>query len=186
MVLRRLALLLLPPFLLAPAFQAAPPAKPKLVVGIIIDQFRYDYLTRFESDYKGGLHQLMTRGADYTNAFYAQVPTVTAVGHSIFLSGAMPAVSGIIGNSWYDRHEKKLVTSVCDPNEKTVGGANSESNPSRCTDDDPASPRRLTVSTVGDELMAASGQSKVVGVSIKARAAILPSGPSCAECLLVR
>ncbi len=77
----------------------APPAatpKPKLVVSIIIDQFRYDYLTRFRSDYHGGLHQLMTEGADFTNAFYQQVPTVTAVGHSLFMSGAMPAVSGIV------------------------------------------------------------------------------------------
>src|SRR3954449_1692186 len=88
--------------------------RPKLVVGIIIDQFRYDYLTRFRNDYHGGLHQLMTTGADFTNAFYQQVPTVTAVGHSIFMSGAMPAVSGIVSNSWYDRSEKQLVTSVCD------------------------------------------------------------------------
>ena len=85
----------------------APAPKPKLVVAIIVDQFRYDYLTRFRDDYHGGLDQLLTQGADFTNAFYAQVPTVTAVGHSLFLSGAMPAVSGIVGNAWYDHDEKK-------------------------------------------------------------------------------
>src|SRR5438270_13644860 len=94
--------------------------KPKLVIGIIVDQFRYDYLTRFRADYHGGLDQLLSQGADFTNAFYAQVPTVTAVGHSIFMSGAMPAVSGIVGNAWYDREEEKAVTSVCDSNERIV------------------------------------------------------------------
>ncbi len=154
---------------------AAAPAKPKLVVAIIIDQFRYDYLTRFRADYHGGLDRLLTQGADFTNADYAQVPTVTAVGHSIFLSGAMPAVSGIVGNAWYDRDAGQSVTSVCDWNEKTVGGEQ-VSRGSKCTDADPASPRRLLVSTLGDELRAAHGDSRVIGISLKARAAILPSG----------
>ena len=179
MYLRRFASLFLSAILLPIPFHAAVtvrPQKPKLVVGIIIDQFRYDYLTRFQPDYKGGLRQLMTQGADFTNAFYAQVPTITAVGHSIFMSGAMPAVSGIVGNSWYSREEKKIVTSVCDSQETTVGGGRSEPSGGRCSDSDPASPRRLTVSTVGDELMIASPESKVIGISIKSRAAILPSG----------
>jgi hypothetical protein len=166
-------------FALTCSLYAAPPVsapKPKLVVGIIIDQFRYDYLTRFRSEYHGGLHQLMTEGADFTNGFYQQVPTVTAVGHSIFMSGAMPAVSGIISNSWYDRSEGQVVTSVCDWNEKTVGGRSGEKKGKVCTDADPASPRRLLVSTLGDELLTASPQSKVIGISIKARGAILPSG----------
>src|SRR4051794_479432 len=141
--------------LASPLFSAPPvaPPKPKLVVGIIIDQFRYDYLTRFRNDYHGGLHQLMTTGADFTNAFYQQVPTVTAVGHSIFMSGAMPAVSGIVSNSWYDRSESRVVTSVCDWKEKTVGGRSGEKEGKACTDADPASPRRLLVSSLGDELL---------------------------------
>jgi predicted AlkP superfamily pyrophosphatase or phosphodiesterase len=149
--------------------------KPKLVVGIVVDQFRYDYLTRFRADYHGGLDQLLTQGADFTNAFYAQVPTVTAVGHSIFMSGAMPAVSGIVGNAWYDHESGKVVTSVCDWDVKIVGGAQEQEGP-KCTDADPASPKRLLVSTVGDELRNAHPESKVIGVSIKPRAAILPSG----------
>lgn len=154
---------------------ASPAPKPKLVVGIIIDQFRYDYLTRFRADYHGGLNELMTQGADFTNAFYTQVPTVTAVGHSIFMSGAMPAVSGIISNAWYQRSEEKVVTSVCDWNEKIVGAPTETAGP-KCTDADPASPRRLLVSTVGDELRTAHSDSKVIGISIKPRGAILPSG----------
>ena len=154
---------------------AAPAEKPKLVVGIIIDQFRYDYLTRFRADYHGGLNQLLTQGADFTNAFYAQVPTVTAVGHSIFMSGSMPAVSGIVGNAWYDRSEEKTVTSVCDWEVNTVGTQPPKEGPA-CTDSDPASPKRLLVSTVGDELRNVNSDSKVIGISIKARGAILPSG----------
>jgi predicted AlkP superfamily pyrophosphatase or phosphodiesterase len=118
---------------------------------------------------------MLTQGADFRNAFYAQVPTVTAVGHSIFMSGAMPAVSGIVGNAWYDRAERRIVTSVCDWNEKIVGGHNQPQG-SKCTDSDPASPRRLLVSTFGDELRSAHRQSKVIGISIKPRGAILPSG----------
>jgi hypothetical protein len=157
------------------AVAASEPPKPKLVVGIIIDQFRYDYLTRFRNDYHGGLDRLLREGADFTNAFYAQVPTVTAVGHSIFMSGAMPAVSGIIDNAWYDRAEAKTVTSVCDWNVHVVGGEQ-PARQAACTDEDPASPKRLLVSTVGDELRDAHPDAKVIGISIKARASILPSG----------
>jgi predicted AlkP superfamily pyrophosphatase or phosphodiesterase len=156
------------------ALCAATP-KPKLVVGIVIDQFRYDYLTRFRADYHGGFDRLLTRGADFTNAFYGQVPTITAVGHSIFMSGAMPAVSGIVGNSWYDRDEKQIVTSVCDWTVRTLGGEQA-SKKKACTDADPASPRRFLVTTLGDELRIAHSNSKVIGLSLKARAAILPSG----------
>jgi predicted AlkP superfamily pyrophosphatase or phosphodiesterase len=149
--------------------------KPKLVVAIIIDQFRYDYLTRFRADYHGGLDQLLLNGANFTNAFYAQVPTVTAVGHSIFLSGAMPSVSGIVGNAWYDHEEAKLVTSVCDWSVQIVGGNQPRRGP-KCTDADPASPKRLLVTTIGDELRNANSESKVIGISLKPRAAVLPSG----------
>jgi predicted AlkP superfamily pyrophosphatase or phosphodiesterase len=148
---------------------------PKLVVAIAIDQFRYDYLTRFRADYHGGLDLLLTRGADFTNAHYLQAPTITAIGHSIFLTGAMPAVSGIVGNSWYNRFTKKQVTSVCDWDYQVVGGPQ-PTQAAKCTDEDPASPKRLLVSTVGDELRDVNDKSRVIGVSLKARAAILPSG----------
>src|SRR5215470_13248631 len=85
----------------------AAPRQPKLVVAIVIDQFRYDYLTRFRSEYHGGFDRLLTKGAVFTNANYIHFPTVTAVGHSTFLSGATPSISGIVGNDWFDRDEKK-------------------------------------------------------------------------------
>src|ERR1700752_1203471 len=100
--------------LLVATSHAQPAVQPKLVVAIVIDQFRYDYLTRFRSEYTGGLKRLLTEGADFTNSRYRHYPTVTAVGHSTFLSGATPSVSGIIGNEWWDRTTGAAVTSVSD------------------------------------------------------------------------
>src|SRR5580693_4457884 len=108
--------------LAAAGFLAAAPIKPKLVLAIVIDQFRYDYLTRFRSEYHAGFERLLTRGAVFTNARYEHFPTVTAVGHSTFLSGATPSISGIVGNEWYDP-ENGTVTSVMDGSEKLLGGA---------------------------------------------------------------
>src|SRR5438477_456787 len=98
-------------------------ARPKLVLALAIDQFRYDYLTRFRSEYTGGLGRLLARGAVFTRAHFQHFPTVTAPGHSTYLSGALPAVSGIIGNDWYERTTGHSVTSVSDPAEKIGGGA---------------------------------------------------------------
>jgi len=152
--------------LMAGGLLSAAPKKPKLVVAVVIDQFRYDYLTRYRADYHGGFDLLLTKGAVFTNARYQQFPTVTAVGHSIFLSGATPALSGIIANTWYDRDEQMEVTSVSDPETTLVGGSGAGS-----------SPRRMLVDTVGDELkMADNSQSRVIGISLKDRAAILPAG----------
>jgi predicted AlkP superfamily pyrophosphatase or phosphodiesterase len=153
----------------------APARKPKLVVAIVVDQFRYDYLTRFRGDYHEGFAKMLERGAVFMNAHYEQMPTVTAVGHSIVMSGAMPAVSGIAGNNWFDREKNRQVTSVCDYSVKVLG-AETQAPGARCEDSDPASPRRLEVSTVGDELRNMDERSKVIGVSFKARSAILPSG----------
>ena len=99
------------------------PVKPRLVVAIIADQFRYDYLLRYGSEYSEGLKQLMTRGAVFTNAHYEHFPTFTSVGHAAFLSGALPSVTGIIGNSWYDRYTGKPVQSASDSSVQQVGGA---------------------------------------------------------------
>src|SRR5262249_61297498 len=87
------------------AANAPPAAKPvRLVVGIVIDQFRYDYLLRFRDQFgEGGFKRLFDSGAVFTNANYIHVPTYTACGHSTFMSGATPSMSGIIGNEWYDR-----------------------------------------------------------------------------------
>ena len=103
----------------------------------------------------------------FTDAHYLHATTVTAVGHSTFLSGATPSISGIIANEWYDREAKHNVTSVSDPDSKLVSPGTARPG---------SSPRRLLVSTVGDELKMQGGDSKVIGISIKDRGAILPSG----------
>jgi predicted AlkP superfamily pyrophosphatase or phosphodiesterase len=147
---------------------AVPPKKPKLILTIVIDQFRYDYLTRFRSDYKAGLARLLDHGAVFTSAYYEHFPPVTAVGHSTILSGATPSISGIVANEWVDRESGKDITSVSDTAVKQLGG-----NPGGAA----ASPHRLLVSTVGDQLkMANNNQTKVIGVSSKDRSAILPAG----------
>lgn len=153
--------------LVAASLFAATPRKPKLVLVIVIDQFRYDYLTRFRDEYKAGFDRLLTKGAVFTNARYEHFPTVTAVGHSTILSGATPSVSGIIGNEWYDREEGRKVTSVADSKTQLLGGGGGAGS----------SPNRLLVDTVGDELkMSDGGKSRVLGISLKDRAAILPAG----------
>ena len=160
---RLLALLLA-----AVAAAAAPaPVKPKLVLAIAVDQFRYDYLNRFRSEYTAGFDRLLKKGAVFTNARYEQFPTVTAIGHSTMMTGATPSISGIVGNDWYDREAGKNVTSVSDDSVKILGGRGEAG----------ASPRRMLVSTVGDEMkMAGQKQPKVIGISLKDRSAILPAG----------
>jgi len=152
---------------LAAAPQARPAGRPRLVLAIVIDQFRYDYLLRFRSDYHSGIARLLENGAVFTDAHYLHATTVTAVGHSTFLSGAPPSVSGIIANEWYDRPSGTTVTSVSDPDTRMVGGIPGSPG---------SSPHRLLVSTVGDELKITNGASKVISVSIKDRSAILPGG----------
>ena len=152
--------------LMAGSLLSGAPKKPKLVVAIVIDQFRYDYLTRYRSDYHGGFDLLLTKGAVFTNARYQHFPTVTAVGHSIFLSGAMPALSGIVANCVVrprGGHASHLRLGSAD---HAGGGSGAGS-----------SPRRMLVDTVGDELkIADNSQSRVIGISLKDRAAILPAG----------
>lgn len=147
--------------------QERPGRDVRLVLLIAIDQFRYDYLTRFRDEYHGGLDLLLRNGADYVNANLEHYPTVTAVGHSTMMTGATPKVSGIIGNDWYDRESGKTVTSVSDDSIRPLGGSATTG----------ASPHRLLVSTIGDEMKRGlPGQPKVIGLSLKDRAAILPSG----------
>jgi predicted AlkP superfamily pyrophosphatase or phosphodiesterase len=163
------------------ALPAAQPAQTpaardlRLVLLIAVDQFRYDYLTRFRGDYTDGLKRLLTEGAVFTDASLEHYPTVTAVGHATMLTGATPSVSGIIGNDWFDRTTRASVTSVSDPTVSQLGGSGTSG----------ASPRRLLVSTVGDEIKMSSRAPKgapnaprVIGMSLKDRSAILPAGHS--------
>ncbi len=161
----------------AAAVKTAPPAEspnarpiePKLVLLLVVDQFRADYLDRFHKEYTGGLKRLLDNSAVFADAHFEHSPTVTAVGHSIVLSGAMPSSSGIVGNEWYDRTTGRQVTSVSDPSTKRLGGEYGK---------DGASPHRLLVSTVGDEIKLSEKwpASKVIGISYKDRAAIMMVG----------
>lgn len=146
-----------------------PEKRPRLVLLIVVDQFRYDYLERFGDLFvAGGIKRLMREGASWTNANYDHMPTYTASGHATMMTGAWPAENGIIANEWPDRESGKRVTSVSDSGVKLLGGEEGEMT---------SSPRRLMASTVGDELrLATGGRSKVIGISEKDRAAILPAG----------
>ena len=162
------SLLALQPALMWAADNVTAGHKPKLIVAIAVDQFRYDYTTRFRSRYQAGLETMLSEGAVYLDAHQDHYPTVTATGHATYLTGSVPATSGIIGNEWYDRKSGKVITSVEDAETKLLGVAGESIG---------SSPHNLVVSTIGDELKIADhGASKVIGVSMKDRAAILPSG----------
>jgi predicted AlkP superfamily pyrophosphatase or phosphodiesterase len=148
---------------------SAPQKRPRLVLLIAVDQFRYDYLERFGDLFAAnGLRRLLRDGASWTQCHYDHMPTYTAPGHATMMTGAFPAATGIIGNEWLDRPSGKKVTSVSDESVKALGGSPSDTG---------SSPRRLIGSTVGDELrLNTNGRSKVVGISVKDRSAILPAG----------
>lgn len=142
--------------------------RPKLVVGIIVDQMRYDYLTRFNSKYgNGGFKRLINDGFSLENAHFNYIPTYTAVGHSSVYTGTTPSEHGIIGNNWYDKYAKKSIYCVDDGDYKSVGAS----------DGGRKSPKRLLTTTIADELkMTQMRRGKVIGLSIKDRSAILPVG----------
>jgi predicted AlkP superfamily pyrophosphatase or phosphodiesterase len=144
------------------------PHRPKLILAIIVDQFRYDYTTRFRARYTAGLSTLLENGAVFVDAHQDHYPTVTATGHATFMSGSVPATCGIINNEWYDRGTGKIITSVEDAATRLVGVDGDRIG---------SSPHNLIVSTLGDEIkMAGFGESKTIGISMKDRAAILPAG----------
>ncbi|ARN71565.1 alkaline phosphatase [Nonlabens tegetincola] len=143
--------------------------QPKLVVGIVVDQMRYDYLTKFY-DYYGddGFKRLMNNGFNAVNHHFNYVPTYTAPGHASIYTGTTPANHGIIGNNWYDKVAKQSIYNVYDNNRFSIG-TNGE--------DGKMSPERLLTSTVTDELkLHTQDRAKVIGISIKDRGAILPAG----------
>ncbi|MGC3944908.1 MAG: alkaline phosphatase family protein [Chryseolinea sp.] len=143
--------------------------RPKLVVGIVVDQMRQEYLYRFYDKFgEGGFRRLMNDGFMLRNAHYNYVPTVTGPGHASVYTGSTPAIHGIIGNEFYDKKAKKFVNCVEDSTRKAVGSPSMEGD---------VSPSRLLASTVTDELkLFTQKRSKVIGISIKDRGAVLPAG----------
>ena len=146
------------------------PQKPKLVVGIVVDQMKMEYLYRFADDFsENGFKQLMRDGYTFHNMHYNYMPTYTAPGHASVYTGATPAVHGIVGNEWYHRTLGKEVYCTDDDAVKTIG--NGTENEGKM------SPKNLQASTITDELrLATNFKGKVIGMSIKDRGAILPAG----------
>ncbi|MDT0558433.1 alkaline phosphatase PafA [Ichthyenterobacterium sp. W332] len=144
---------------------------PKLVIGIVVDQMRYDYLTRFESKFsEDGFKRLMYKGFNCKNTHFNYIPTFTGPGHAAVFTGTTPKYNGIIGNNWYDKVEKKSVYCVNDNNYRSVGTTDDYSK---------VSPHRMTVTTVTDQLQLHTQQrSKVIGIALKDRGAVLPAGHS--------
>ena len=141
--------------------------RPKLVVGIVVDQMRWDYLYRYQKRYTdGGFKRLLGEGFSCENTMIPYVPSVTAIGHTCIYTGSVPSIHGIAGNNFVKEGKKVYCTD--DDSVKPVG-TTSEAGL--------MSPRNLWTSTIGDEMkIASNGRAKVVGVALKDRASILPAG----------
>jgi predicted AlkP superfamily pyrophosphatase or phosphodiesterase len=172
---RRLVVALLALASLAPRAAAAGPpepatlaplaARPRLVLFVVVDQMRFDYLTRFDALYRQGLRRLLDEGAVFENARFAHANTETGPGHAVLASGLHASRSGIIANEWWDWRARAMVNVVDDPVHASVGGGTRA-----------ASPANLNAFTIGDALKKASPASRVVSASFKDRAAVLLGG----------
>jgi len=151
------------------AFASAYNARPKLVVVIVIDQFRGDYLERYRDQFgEGGFRVFLDRGAYFTDCNYDYANSRTAPGHATLFTGSYTSGHGIVANEWWDPAKKKRVTSVEDDKTKLVGTG--KTGPG-------ASPHNLTNDTLGDELkLATGGKARVFAISLKDRAAVFPAG----------
>lgn len=143
--------------------------RPRLVVGLVVDQMRWDYLYYYYNQYgEGGLRRLVDGGYSFENTHINYVPTITAVGHAAIYTGTVPAFNGIVGNNFFIKG--KSVYCCEDKSVQTVGSQSTEGQ---------MSPRNLEANTIGDMLkLATDFKAKVIGVALKDRAAILPAGHS--------
>jgi predicted AlkP superfamily pyrophosphatase or phosphodiesterase len=151
------------------AFSQRTDDRPKLVVGIVVDQMRNDYLFRFADLYgKGGFQRLTEEGFYAANHKFSYMPTTTAPGHASVYTGTTPAIHGIVGNNWYDPIANEKVYCVEDKSVKSVGVDRSSGQ---------MSPKNLKTTTLTDELkLFWNDKSTVVGISLKDRGAVLPAG----------
>ncbi len=144
------------------------PRRPRLVVVLVVDQMRADYIDRYGHQWTRGLKRLITEGAYYKQAYYPYLNTVTCVGHATISTGAFPATHGIVGNSWYDRESGKSIRCTDDPTATTVSYA----GPATAGN----SSARLLVPTLGDEIRSQLPAARVVTFSMKERTAIMLAG----------
>src|SRR5688572_7320463 len=155
-----------------PLFSSAktkPLNRPKLVVGIVVDQMRYDFLYRYWDKYsEGGFKRLLREGYSFENTQYNYVPTYTGPGHASIYTGTTPATHGIIANDWFSCDNNLSMYCTEDKSVNTVGSTSVWGK---------MSPNNLVASTITDELrLATNSGSKVIGVCLKDRGSILPAG----------
>src|SRR5436190_1013949 len=145
--------------------------KPKLVIGIVIDQMRLDYLYRFNELYSNdGFKRLLGEGFSYENTMVPYTPTYTAPGHTCIYTGSVPAIHGIIGNNWFDKRTNKIVYCTDDSTVTSVGSNSAAGK---------MSPKNMWTTTITDELRLSDNfKSRVFGIALKDRGAILPAGHS--------
>jgi predicted AlkP superfamily pyrophosphatase or phosphodiesterase len=156
----------------APIPRTAPKTleKPKLVVLLVVDQMRGDYVDKFRSQWTAGLKRLVDEGAWFRDAAYPYAATETCVGHSTISTGALPATHGMVANAWWDRETQKMVTCTADPKVKNSGyaGASAKGGDSAW---------RMAVPAFAEELKFQTGSAtRVVTFSLKARASITMAG----------
>ena len=146
--------------------------RPKLVVGIVVDQMKMEYLYRFSSDFSNdGFKRLMGNGYTFQNMHYNYMPTYTAPGHASIYTGTTPSVHGIVSNEWFSRKLGKEMYCTDDADVTTIGDGTKEEGE--------MSPKNLLTTTITDELrMGTNFQGKVIGISLKDRGAILPDRKS--------
>ena len=144
--------------------------RPKLVVGLVIDQMRWDYLYKYYDKFgNDGFKRMLNEGYSFNNVMIPYLPTVTAIGHTSIYTGSVPSIHGIAGNDWTDKETGKSVYCTTDTDVKGVGTTSDKIGSH--------SPKNMWSTTITDQLMMATNyQSKVVGVSLKDRASILPAG----------
>ena len=144
-------------------------SQPKLVIGLVVDQMRWDYLYKFKKLYgKGGFNRILSKGFSCDNTMITHLPTYTAVGHAGVYTGSVPAIHGIVGNNWIDRASGKSVYCTDD---STVTGVGTNNDAGKM------SPKNMIATTVTDQLRLSNNfKSKVIGISLKDRGAILPAG----------
>lgn len=188
-----MAILIAPPLHAQSASQNPPPAKspatkttgdvtkPKLVVVLVIDQMRGDYIDKFQSQWTGGLKRLVREGAWFNDAAYPYAATETCVGHATVSTGAFPATHGMIANEWWDREQQKEITCTNDASVKNIpydsGASTTPNAPATATPAPGDSAARMLVPAFAEELKFQSGsETRIVTMSLKARAAITMAG----------
>ena len=169
--MKRLLLIgLLPPFFSLQAQEEKPFETPKLVVGIVVDQMRFDYLTRFWDRYsEDGFKRMVNKGFNAKNHHFNYIPTTTGPGHASVYTGTTPSIHGILGNNWYDKFAQEVVYCAGDENYHALGTENKQG----------MAPTRMLTTTITDQLrIHYQFRSKVIAMSIKDRGAVLPGGHS--------